>query len=173
MALFCVKLSCLTYQSDYSRSNYYLAICRQGVTLVAGDTIVLLLFAAIGRKNHGESLDATALLATAWPFLVGQSGCGWLLQGFKQPRGPREAALTAAKCWAPAVLVCALHIPRCLQRGLFINRMLCAGGPCTAVCCARLPSRQSFCHRKLCRDICPACGLADGVCGALTSAGDG
>ncbi len=39
--------------------------------LVGGDLAFLLLFIAIGRSNHGESLDIVSLLKTAAPFLLG------------------------------------------------------------------------------------------------------
>lgn len=41
---------------------------------MAGDTAALLLFAAIGRANHGESLDPASVLSVAWPFLAGVHG---------------------------------------------------------------------------------------------------
>ena len=39
--------------------------------LAGGDAAALLLFAAIGRANHGESLDPGSVLSVAWPFLAG------------------------------------------------------------------------------------------------------
>ncbi len=45
--------------------------CRRVALLVAGDAAALLLFAAIGRANHGESLDPASILSVAWPFLAG------------------------------------------------------------------------------------------------------
>lgn len=41
--------------------------------LVAGDATALLLFASVGRMNHGETFDVAGLLWTAAPFLAG--GC--------------------------------------------------------------------------------------------------
>ena len=51
--------------------------------LVSGDLTALLLFAAIGRANHGESLDAVSVLKTAAPFLIGSS---LILQWFKSAK---------------------------------------------------------------------------------------
>ncbi|BDA46433.1 hypothetical protein COCOBI_08-5260 [Coccomyxa sp. Obi] len=71
--------------------------------LVAGDAAALLLFAAIGRANHGESLDPASVLSVAWPFLAGWFGSAALLGGFGlEAQGGRTgpAALTASKCWA-------------------------------------------------------------------------
>ena len=57
--------------------------CRKTVLLVSGDLAALLLFAAIGRANHGESLDAVSVLKTAAPFLIGRP---LVLQWFKEDR---------------------------------------------------------------------------------------
>ena len=48
-------------------------ICRQIALLVGGDTAALLLFAAVGRRNHGEGLQLLQTVNTALPFLVGLS----------------------------------------------------------------------------------------------------
>ena len=45
---------------------------RRRVTLLGGDTAALLLFAAIGRRNHGEGLQIVETCNTALPFLVGK-----------------------------------------------------------------------------------------------------
>ena len=45
---------------------------RRVQLLVAGDAAFILLFAAIGRVNHGEILD-WELLLTAMPFWAGAS----------------------------------------------------------------------------------------------------
>lgn len=45
--------------------------CRRTALLVGGDTAALLLFAAIGRRNHGEGLQILDTFNTALPFLVG------------------------------------------------------------------------------------------------------
>ncbi len=39
--------------------------------LLGGDLAVLLAFVAIGRANHGQTLDISSISATALPFLVG------------------------------------------------------------------------------------------------------
>jgi hypothetical protein len=41
------------------------------------DAALIVLFAALGRRNHGETGTLIAVLATAWPFLVGMTA-GWL-----------------------------------------------------------------------------------------------
>jgi hypothetical protein len=47
-------------------------------TGLALDATVICLFAAVGRRNHGESGALLAVAATAWPFLAGLSAC-WLV----------------------------------------------------------------------------------------------
>lgn len=41
--------------------------------LAGGDLTALLLFAAAGRRGHGESLDLISVLKTAAPFLIGST----------------------------------------------------------------------------------------------------
>jgi hypothetical protein len=51
------------------------------VRIAAGlalDTVVVVLFAAIGRRSHAETGALTAILTTAWPFLAGMAA-GWLI----------------------------------------------------------------------------------------------
>ena len=49
--------------------------------LAAGDLVALLAFAAAGRANHGEGIDAETLI-TALPFIVGWFGTAPFLGGF-------------------------------------------------------------------------------------------
>jgi hypothetical protein len=73
--------------------------------LVVGDAAALLIFAAIGRMNHGEGLALGDVVGTASPFLAGWFGAAALLGGYgKAAVGGRTApaALLAAKCWALA-----------------------------------------------------------------------
>ena len=44
---------------------------------LAIDTAVICLFAAIGRRNHGETGALLGIATTAWPFLAGMA-VGWL-----------------------------------------------------------------------------------------------
>ena len=45
---------------------------------LALDTAAIVLFAAIGRRNHGEAGALLAVGTTAWPFLAGMA-TGWLI----------------------------------------------------------------------------------------------
>ncbi len=72
---------------------------------VAGDVAALLVFAAIGRLSHGESLDGE-VLATALPFLLGWLGTAPFLGGYGRAAlgtDLKGAALAAAKCWAAGI----------------------------------------------------------------------
>ena len=51
--------------------SIYVVAYRRIALLVGGDTAALLLFAAIGRRNHGEGLQILETFNTALPFLVG------------------------------------------------------------------------------------------------------
>jgi hypothetical protein len=42
------------------------------------DAALICLFAAIGRRNHGESSALLGVVTTAWPFLAGMAA-GWLV----------------------------------------------------------------------------------------------
>lgn len=55
-----------------SSKNYDDIISRKG--LATGDLLALILFAAVGRGQHGEGLDLIGTVLTALPFLV-----SWLL----------------------------------------------------------------------------------------------
>ena len=45
---------------------------------LALDTVLIAVFAAIGRRNHAETGALADVLATAWPFLAGMA-VGWLI----------------------------------------------------------------------------------------------
>ena len=45
---------------------------------LAIDTALILLFAAIGRRSHGEAGALLGIATTAWPFLAGMA-VGWLV----------------------------------------------------------------------------------------------
>eukprot|EP00891_Asterochloris_glomerata_P007343 jgi/Astpho2/7343/fgenesh1_pm.00114_%23_3_t len=74
--------------------------------LAAGDAAALLLFAAVGRRNHAEGLDLLGILGTASPFLAGWLLSAVLLGGYTrqaQQSGPGSAVGTAARVWAAGV----------------------------------------------------------------------
>ena len=48
------------------------------ITGLALDAALICLFAAIGRRSHGEASALLGVAATAWPFLAGMAA-GWLV----------------------------------------------------------------------------------------------
>ncbi len=65
------------------------------MAIAAGaDVIAVLVFVAIGRRNHDESGTITGLLTTLWPFLAG-AAVGWAI----------AFAFTRATGFAPARLL--------------------------------------------------------------------
>ena len=58
----------------------------------AADLALVLLFAALGRRNHAEGLDLTGVLDTAWPFLGATAAAHLMLSLGSGPRGPSVPA---------------------------------------------------------------------------------
>jgi hypothetical protein len=54
---------------------------------LALDAALICLFAAIGRRNHGETSALLGVATTAWPFLAGMT-TGWLISLFAFHRAP-------------------------------------------------------------------------------------
>jgi peptidoglycan/LPS O-acetylase OafA/YrhL len=64
------------------------------------DVVAVMLFAAIGRRTHGESTAIVGVLATGWPFLVGALA-GWTGgSAWRRPASLRTGAIIAATAWA-------------------------------------------------------------------------
>ena len=51
------------------------------------DTALIILFAAIGRRSHGETGALLGVATTAWPFLAGMAA-GWLVALFALRHAP-------------------------------------------------------------------------------------
>ncbi|QNG20329.1 DUF3054 domain-containing protein [Rhodococcus triatomae] len=49
---------------------------KQWFLALAADVVVVIVFAAIGRRSHGEATALAGLATTAWPFLTGLA-IGW------------------------------------------------------------------------------------------------
>ncbi len=72
------------------------------VWAVAADVLCVLLFCALGRRNHGEGVTLAGIAHTAWPFLVGMT-VGWLLaRGWRAPTAIWPTGLTV---WVATVAV--------------------------------------------------------------------
>lgn len=68
----------------------------------AADTVLILVFAAIGRDAHQRGDVITGVLATAWPFLVG-AAVSWLaLRLWRAPLAPWPAGVAV---WLGTVTV--------------------------------------------------------------------
>jgi hypothetical protein len=74
------------------------------VRIFAVDVVAILLFAALGRRNHDEGATITGVLVVAWPFLA-----GWTIAWFatRLDRRPRAsgAALRALAVAIPVALL--------------------------------------------------------------------
>lgn len=73
------------------------------------DVVLVVVFAAVGRRSHAEGLDVTGILRTAAPFLVG-TAAGWLLAGITLDSAPRSLAFGAV------VVVCTVVVGMLLRR---------------------------------------------------------
>ena len=68
----------------------------------AADVACILLFVAVGRRNHAEGVTPAGITATAWPFLVGLAA-GWLLdRAWRRPTAVRPTGITV---WLSAIAI--------------------------------------------------------------------
>lgn len=75
---------------------------RAVATALAADLICVLVFTALGRRNHAEGVSLAGVAATAWPFLAGTL-IGWLLaRGWRRPAA---LAPTGLVVWVSTVVV--------------------------------------------------------------------
>jgi hypothetical protein len=64
------------------------------VTAAVLDLCCVIVFVAIGRRNHGEAGAVAGLLRTAWPFCAGLA-LGWLLaRAWRRPAALAPAGVT-------------------------------------------------------------------------------
>ena len=70
------------------------AAVRTAVIAFAVDAACVLLFCAVGRRNHDEAMTLAGVARTSWPFLAGLTG-GWLMcRGWRQSTAVRPTGLT-------------------------------------------------------------------------------
>ncbi|WP_411742425.1 DUF3054 domain-containing protein [Rhodococcus sp. IEGM 1330] len=70
------------------------------------DLLMIVLFAAIGRRSHAEATALSGLVSTAWPFVVG-AAIGWVI-AFALYRNKFDAFLivpTGVVVWVMTVAV--------------------------------------------------------------------
>lgn len=77
------------------------------MALAAGDAGALLLFAAIGRANHGEDGGLVGLLLTTLPFWIGWATAAYATDAYSVEKRTTEGSLAAISAavptWAMAV----------------------------------------------------------------------
>ncbi|WP_409048125.1 DUF3054 domain-containing protein [Microbacterium sp. HA-8] len=73
---------------------------RAVTVALATDVVLVVVFAAVGRASHDETLTVAGVLQTSWPFLVGLVA-GWLVTlGRRRPFAPLR---TGVGVWAVTV----------------------------------------------------------------------
>ena len=65
--------------------------------------LVVLVFAAVGRRNHGEADALTDIVTTAWPFVVGAI-VGWIVLVVMK-RLPGRSLTSGVIVWLTTVIV--------------------------------------------------------------------
>ena len=97
------------------------------------DVVLVLLFAAVGRRSHAEGVDVAGILRTAAPFLVG-TAAGWLLASLTLDSGPRSLAFGAV------VVVCTVVLGMLFRRvageGTALSFVIVATVCCPCCCSA-------------------------------------
>lgn len=75
---------------------------RNAVLAFLVDVLCVLLFVAVGRRNHDEGVTLAGIAQTAWPFLTG-AVVGWLLsRGWQRPAALIPTGLTV---WISTIAV--------------------------------------------------------------------
>jgi len=75
---------------------------RIAVLAFAADAAAVVLFCALGRRNHAESVTLSGVVETAWPFLAGLAAA-WLL--CRAWRRPTEISPTGVTVWLCTVVI--------------------------------------------------------------------
>lgn len=84
----------MTTGSDQSVANP----TRSVASALVADILCVIVFVAIGRRNHAEGVTLAGVAQTAWPFLTG-AVVGWLLsRGWRQPAAVVPTGVTVWVC---------------------------------------------------------------------------
>lgn len=75
---------------------------RTAVSAFAADVACILVFVAIGRRNHDEGVTVGGVLWTSWPFLVGLV-LAWII--FRAWRRPTAISPTGISVWLSTVVI--------------------------------------------------------------------
>lgn len=68
----------------------------------AADAACILIFVAIGRRNHAEGVTLAGIAETAWPFLAGLAAA-WLI--YRAWRAPTAVRTTGVTVWLSTVAI--------------------------------------------------------------------
>ena len=74
---------------------------RRSVTAAALDLASVLVFVAIGRRNHDEGEGVAGIVETAAPFLIGLAAAWLIVRAWRWPM----AILTGVTVWPVTVLI--------------------------------------------------------------------
>lgn len=75
---------------------------RGAALAFAADAVCVLLFVAVGRRNHHEGLTAAGVAQTAWPFLAGLVAAWVIYRGW---RAPTAVWPTGVNVWLSTVAI--------------------------------------------------------------------
>lgn len=75
---------------------------RTAVLSFAADVACILLFCAIGRRNHGEGVTLGGVAWTSWPFLAGLV-VAWVI--YRAWRRPTDVRPTGVSLWLSTVAI--------------------------------------------------------------------
>lgn len=75
---------------------------RTAALAFAADVVCILVFVAIGRRNHAEGVTLAGIAQTAWPFLAGLSAA-WLM--YRAWRAPTSVRPTGVNVWLSTVAI--------------------------------------------------------------------
>ena len=75
---------------------------RTAVLALAADVVCVLVFVAIGRRNHAEGVTLTGVAQTAWPFLAGLAAA-WVI--YRAWRAPTAVRPTGVNVWLSTVAI--------------------------------------------------------------------
>lgn len=75
---------------------------RSAALAFVADVVCVLIFVAVGRRNHAEGVTLAGVATTAWPFLTG-TVVGWLAsRGWRQPTALIPTGVTV---WISTIVV--------------------------------------------------------------------
>ncbi|RVW01360.1 DUF3054 domain-containing protein [Rhodococcus xishaensis] len=79
---------------------------KRYLSAAAIDVLLVLVFAASGRRSHEEALTFAGLATTAWPFLAGLAA-GWLVtfQLYRDKFDPLSVFPTGVLAWVSTLLL--------------------------------------------------------------------